>query len=95
MTQLESLLIQGARLIDPSAGMDQEGDLLVVEGRIQHVGAPVRDGDVPPGCRVVAGTGLVACPGFIDLPGHLRDPGYEDPETLATGVQAEQLVISQ
>ncbi|MEE8443229.1 MAG: dihydroorotase, partial [Dehalococcoidia bacterium] len=88
MTQLESLLIQGARLIDPSAGMDQEGDLLVVEGSIQHVGAPVRDGDVPPGCRVVAGAGLVACPGFIDLHVHLREPGYEDKETIATGVQA-------
>ena len=88
MTQMESLLIRGARLLDPSTGMDQEGDLLVVDDRIQQVGAAVRDGDVPSGCRVIPGAGLVACPGFVDLHVHLREPGYEDKETIATGALA-------
>ncbi|MDO8749764.1 MAG: dihydroorotase [Dehalococcoidia bacterium] len=68
--------------------MDQEGDLLVVDGRIQQVGGVVRDGDVPPGCRVVSGAGLVAAPGFIDLHAHFREPGYEHKETVATGSMA-------
>ena len=82
------MLIRGARLLDPSTGMDQEGDLLVVDELIQQVGAVVRDGDVPPGCKVIPGAGLIACPGFIDLHAHLREPGYEHKETIATGVLA-------
>ncbi|MBI4200702.1 MAG: dihydroorotase, partial [Chloroflexi bacterium] len=83
-----SLLVRGARLLDPSSGMDREGDLLVMDGRIQKVGPAVRDGDVPHDCQIISGAGLVACPGFIDLHAHLREPGYEDRETIATGVQA-------
>ncbi len=87
----EALLIRSARILDPSTGMDQVGDLLVMDGRIQQVGETVRDGDVPLGCRVVQGEGLVVCPGFIDLHCHLREPGYEDRETIATGSLAAAL----
>ena len=88
---VEALLIRGARILDPSTGMDQVGDLLVLDGRIQQVGETVRDGEMPPDCRVVPGEGLVACPGFIDLHCHLREPGYEDRETIATGSLAAAL----
>ena len=88
MTEMEPLLIRGARLLDPSVAMDQEGDILVIDGRIHRVGTAVRDGDVPPRCRVISGEGLVASPGFIDLHVHLREPGYEDMETVATGAMA-------
>ncbi|MCZ6615197.1 MAG: dihydroorotase, partial [Chloroflexi bacterium] len=62
---VETLLIRGARLLDPSDGTDREGDLLMVDGRIVRVGNTVRDGDMPQGCRVVSGDGLIACPGLI------------------------------
>ena len=84
----ESLLIRGVRLLYPSSRLDQQGDLLIVDGRIQQVGEVVRDGDVPAECQVISGAGLVACPGFIDLHTHLREPGYEDKETIGTGVLA-------
>ncbi|HVR88918.1 MAG TPA: dihydroorotase [Candidatus Limnocylindria bacterium] len=32
--------------------------------------------------------GLIAVPGFIDLHAHLREPGFEDSETVATGARA-------
>jgi len=32
--------------------------------------------------------GLVVTPGFIDLHAHLREPGFEDSETIATGARA-------
>ncbi|MCZ6615505.1 MAG: dihydroorotase [Chloroflexi bacterium] len=82
---VEPLLIRGARVLDPSSGMDQVGDLLIVDGQIRQAGETVRDGDVPPDCLVIPGDGLVACPGFIDLHSHLREPGFEDKETIATG----------
>ena len=81
-------LIKNARLLDASTGMDEIGDVLVDEGLIKHVGVPLRDGDTSEGCRVFDGTGLVVCPGFIDLHTHLREPGYEDKETISTGVAA-------
>jgi dihydroorotase len=81
----EPLLIRGARLIDPSTGMDMIGDILVMDGNIQRAGSAIRNGDVPSGCRVIEASGLLACPGFIDLHVHFREPGYEDKETIATG----------
>jgi dihydroorotase len=33
-------------------------------------------------------TGLVALPGFVDLHTHLREPGFEQSETVLTGTQA-------
>ncbi len=88
MTGTTSLLIRGARLLDSSTGMDRVGDLLIADGAIQRVETAIRDGSIPPDCQVIDGAGLVACPGFIDLHVHLREPGYEDKETIETGVQA-------
>ena len=85
---VEALLIRGARLLDPSEGTDRVGDLLMVDGRIVRAGDAIRDGDMPPDCRIVSGDGLIACPGLIDLHSHLREPGYEDKETILTGSQA-------
>jgi len=31
---------------------------------------------------------MVVCPGFVDLHCHLREPGFEDKETIATGTRA-------
>jgi len=37
---------------------------------------------------IIDAKGLVVCPGFIDLHCHLREPGFEDKETIATGTKA-------
>ena len=80
-------LIRGARLIDPVRGWDRAGDLLMGGGVILAAG-DVAPEQVPPGCQVIDGRGLVASPGFIDLHCHLREPGYEYKETIASGSQA-------
>ncbi|HLB11368.1 MAG TPA: amidohydrolase family protein, partial [Dehalococcoidia bacterium] len=78
------LLIRGGRLLDPSQGLDNTGDLLVEGGRIAAVGAPGSLG----GEEVFPAEGLIVCPGFIDLHCHLREPGFEEKETIATGTAA-------
>jgi dihydroorotase len=40
------------------------------------------------GATVVDGAGLVALPGLVDLHTHLREPGYEQSETVLTGSRA-------
>ena len=81
------MLIRGSRLIDPVQGWDRTGDLLMGGGLILAAG-DVAPEQVPSGCQVIDGRGLVASPGFIDLHCHLREPGYEYKETIASGSQA-------
>ncbi|MBT9166332.1 MAG: Dihydroorotase [Chloroflexi bacterium] len=96
-----NLLIQNGRIIDPSQGMDCIGDLLVADGRIAQIGGqtsrpPLYNGATvgSPGgagyCRlsVLQAQGMIVCPGFIDLHCHLRQPGFEEKETIASGTMA-------
>jgi len=41
-----------------------------------------------PDYDVLPAQGLVVCPGFIDLHCHLRQPGFEEKETIASGSRA-------
>jgi dihydroorotase len=79
------LLIKGGRIIDPSQKIDEVGNLLVAEGKIAWRG----QGKPPQSdYEVLEAKGLVVCPGFIDLHSHLRQPGYEEKETIASGSHA-------
>jgi dihydroorotase len=87
-----SLFIRGARIIDPGQSMDRIGDLLISDGKVEQAGGTVTP---TPSLSVILSkaknldaTGLVVCPGFIDLHCHLREPGFEDKETIATGTEA-------
>jgi dihydroorotase len=84
------LLIHGGRIIDPSQGIDQVGDLLIAEGKIVHLGGerPTVIASEAKQSPAVDATGLIICPGLIDLHCHLREPGFEDKETIATGTKA-------
>jgi len=87
-----SLLISGVRIIDPGQGIDQVGDLLIDEGKILRIGTTVTLSERPergePKLKNLDASGLVLCPGFLDLHCHLREPGFEDRETIATGTKA-------
>ena len=80
----KSLLIKNGRIIDPSRGIDEVGSLLITEGKISGWG----ETPLPPDHDVLHAEGLIVCPGFIDLHCHLRQPGFEERETIATGTQA-------
>src|SRR5918995_3556573 len=75
----ESFLITGATL--PSG---ERADILLRGGRIAEVGK-VTDAS---GATIVDADGLIALPGLVDLHTHLREPGYEQSETVLTGTQA-------
>jgi dihydroorotase len=81
------VLIRGARLLDPRAGIDQQGDLLVRGGEVAEIGA-AGSLDAPKGAEVVEAEGLHAFPGFVDPHVHLRTPGREDEEDIASGTRA-------
>ena len=83
-----AILIKGARVVDPIQGRDLVADILIKDGQIQSVGERIEPDAFPDQCRVIPAAGLVACPGFIDLHCHLREPGFEQKETIATGTKA-------
>jgi len=84
---MKSLLIKGGHIIDPGQGIDETGSLLITEGKISWLG---KGETAPPNNNydVLNAEGLVVCPGFIDLHCHLRQPGFEEKETIATGTRA-------
>ena len=80
------LLLTGGRVLDPSQGLDAAvGDVLLVDGRVEHAGDRIGR---PDDADVVDCTGLVVSPGFVDVHCHLREPGREDVETIASGARA-------
>ncbi len=74
-----SLVITNVRVLDPAAGIDRTGDLVIRDGVI---------GGDSEGLERVDGTGMVAVPGFVDPHVHFRTPGREDLEDIATGSAA-------
>lgn len=81
------LLVRRARLLDPRAGIDEPGDLLLRAGEVAEIGPP-GSLEGPDGAEVVEGEGLHAFPAFVDPHVHLRTPGREDEEDIETGTRA-------
>jgi dihydroorotase len=80
------LLIKGGRVIDPGQKIDEVCDLVISQGKLTRIGAK---GVVSSkNLHIINASGFIVCPGFIDLHCHLREPGFEDKETIATGTRA-------
>ena len=76
-----SKLFQGARILCPSTGRDEIGDVLVnAEGRFESVGSVSATG-----ADVVDCTGLILAPSLVDMEAQFCDPGIPDREDLASG----------
>ncbi|MFN0263835.1 dihydroorotase [Tepidamorphus sp. 3E244] len=79
------VLFRGARIVDPAAGSDQTGDLLVVSGKIVETAAEIAP---PEGTEIVTCNGAVLAPGLVDMQVHAGEPGHEHLETLASASRA-------
>jgi dihydroorotase len=84
---MNSMLLKGGRVIDPASGVDGAHDVLVRDGEIEAV---ERAGSLAPpeGVEVVDVHGCWVVPGLIDPHVHLRDPGFPEKETIASGLRA-------
>ena len=81
---MKDMIIKGGRIIDSARNMDKVGDIWISDGLIKSIGKDVS----APNAEVIDAKGKVVCPGFIDLHCHLRQPGFEQKETIATGTKA-------
>jgi len=63
----------------------QVTDIAITGDKISEMGSGLT------GAEVIDCTGMVALPGLVDLHTHLREPGFEQSETIYTGSQAAAL----
>jgi dihydroorotase len=82
---MKSLLIKHGRVVDPSQGLDENLDVLIENGCIKELAKSISSSD---SIEILDAKGLVVAPGFIDIHVHLREPGFEQKETILTGMRA-------
>ncbi len=80
---MTSTRIRGGRVIDPSQGIDTVADLVLQDGKVVSIGTSSVAADVE-----IDATDMIVCPGLIDMHVSLREPGFEEDETIATGAAA-------
>ena len=76
---MSALVVRGATLADGTTT-----DILVRDGLVAELGSGLSDA----AARVIDADGLIALPGLVDLHTHLREPGFEQSETVLTGSRA-------
>ena len=72
------MILKNARIISPKNNIDGIFDIEIQNGIISKIGKIDSCG--------IDLTGKIIAPGFIDMHCHLREPGFEDKETIDTGV---------
>ena len=78
-----SLLIENGHLIDPSQQIDRIGRLLIVDGMVSAIDP--NDGDLPPSVKKLDAANHIVAPGLVDIGVELREPGFEEDETIHSG----------
>ncbi|MGE0154610.1 MAG: dihydroorotase [Reyranellaceae bacterium] len=84
---LEPMALTNVRLIDPAAGAETKGGLLIRDGKIADLGPGLFASGVPEGVRGVDGGGACLGPGLVDIRVHACEPGEEHKETIDTAAQ--------
>lgn len=80
-----TLLVTGARVLDPASGLDGRVlSIAVRDGAIAELGPSLELA----GAEVIDASGLTILPAFVDPHVHLRVPGQEYKEDVASGTRA-------
>ena len=83
--EMITTLIRNGRVIDPANKRDGIDDVLIVDGKIasrSEIHSP--DSAI----EIIDATNLIVAPGLIDMHVHLREPGFSQKETIASGARA-------
>ncbi len=75
----DSLLISGARVLDPATRLDAVAHVGIRDGKIRHVG---RKKPAEKFAATLDATGLWLMPGIVDLCARLREPGASQKATI-------------
>lgn len=84
---LRPLVLENARVIDPSRNLDTPGVVIVADRRIIAAG-PDAPGTRPTGAEIVDCRGAIVAPGLVDMRVFVGEPGAEYRETFASAGHA-------
>ena len=82
----QSLYIENGRVVDPSQGVDRVANLLILDGKIAEIDP--QPATIPADVTRYDAKDKIVVPGLVDMHVHLREPGYEEAETVETGARA-------
>ncbi|WP_181701805.1 dihydroorotase [Chthonobacter albigriseus] len=82
------LVLDRARVVDPSRGLDALGAVIVTGGVIRAAGPEALNQGRPDGAEVIDCSGLVVAPGLVDMRVFVGEPGYDHRETFASASRA-------
>ena len=78
------LVLENARIVDPSRDLDTNGTVIIAEGRIVEAGPGAKGQGIPDGADVIDCAGCAVIPGLVDMQVFVGEPGAEHRETLET-----------
>src|SRR5579883_1374627 len=84
----QPLALVNGRLLDPGAGRQARGGVLIIDGVIRDLGPAVVADALPAHAQVIDCGGDVIAPGLIDMCAFVGEPGAEHRETIATATAA-------
>lgn len=82
----KNVLVKSGRVIDPEKGKEFISDIYIKDGILAEIGENIKAKGKE--LTEIDAKGCIVCPGFVDMHVHLRDPGFEDEETIETGTLA-------
>lgn len=85
---MSTIVLQHARIVDPSRGLDEVGTVIVQDDRIVASGADARNQGIPEGATVADCRGKAVLPGLVDARVFIGEPGAEHRETIASASHA-------
>ncbi|MFW5979851.1 MAG: dihydroorotase [Bacillota bacterium] len=78
------ILIKNARVIDPLNDLNEKYDIFIKNGIISNIEKNINKNRV----KKFDMEGKIILPGLFDMHTHLREPGFEEKETIKTGAEA-------
>jgi len=81
-------VLKNLRILDPSRNVDENGAIVIENGRIAAIGSGAQNQGAPEGAEIVDGRGLIAAPGLVDARVFVGEPGAEHRETIESASRA-------
>lgn len=81
-------ILKNLRILDPSRNIDENGSIVIENGRIAAIGSSAQNQGAPEGAEIVDGGGLIAAPGLVDARVFVGEPGAEHRETIESASRA-------
>ena len=78
------IIIKNGRVLNPATNTDEICDVLIENGTVVKMEKKIEE----TADREIDAAECFLMPGFVDLHVHLRDPGFEQKETIETGCRA-------